>query len=115
MKDLNFFNTAIQLAFQSKQCYINVKGHPMPLHLESIGDESNIDDFETKRFYVQTFEVKLLGYILDESQYDVIPTINRTVVAVEVDERKLFNDVLFDAARKGNTANFSFIFRSSSV
>ena len=114
MKDLNLFNTAIQLAFQSRQCYINVKGHPMPLHLESIGDESNIDDFENKRFYVQTFEVTLLGYLLDESQYEVIPTLNRTVVAVEVDERKLFNDVLFDASRKDNSANFSFVFKPRS-
>lgn len=114
MKDLNQFNTLIQLAFQSRQCYINVKGHPMPLHLESIGDESNIDDFENKRFYVQTFEVKLLGYILDETQYEVIPTINRTVVAMEVDERKIFNDVLFDASRKDNIANFAFIFKPRS-
>jgi hypothetical protein len=114
MKDLNLFNTAIQLAFQSRQCYINVKGHPMPLHLESIGDESNIDDFENKRFYVQTFEVTLLGYLLDETQYEVIPTINRTVVAMEIDERKIFNDVLFDASRKDNAANFAFIFKPRS-
>jgi hypothetical protein len=114
MKDLNLFNTAIQLAFQSRQCYINVKGHPMPLHLESIGDESNIDDFENKRFYVQTFEVTLLGYLLDESQYEVIPTINRTVMALEIDERKIFNDVLFDASRKDNIANFAFIFKPRS-
>lgn len=114
MKDLNLFNTAMQLAFQSRQCYINVKGHPMPLHLESIGDESNIDDFETKRFYVQSFEVTLYGYLLDETQYEVIPTINRTVVAMEIDERKIFNDVLFDATRKDNSANFAFIFKPRS-
>lgn len=114
MKDLNLFNTAIQLDFQSRQSYINVKGHPMPLHLESIGDESNIDDFENKRFYVQTFEVKLLGYLLDESQFEVIPTLNRAIVATEVDERKLFNDVLFDAVRRDSTANFAFIFKPRS-
>jgi hypothetical protein len=114
MKDLNLFNTAIQLAFQSRQCYINVKGHPMPLHLESIGDESNIDDFENKRFYVQSFEVTLLGYLLDETQYEVIPTINRTVVAMEIDERKIYNDVFFGATRKDNVANFAFIFKPRS-
>jgi hypothetical protein len=114
MKDLNFFNTAIQLAFQSKQCYINVKGHPMPLHLESIGDESNIDDFETKRFYVQTFEVTLLGYILDESQYEVIPTLNRSVISYEIDEGRFFNDVFFDAARNSNNVTFSFLFKDKS-
>jgi hypothetical protein len=27
----------------------------MPLKLESIGDESNIEDFENRRFYVQMF------------------------------------------------------------
>jgi hypothetical protein len=114
MKDLNLVNRAIQLAFQSRQCYINVKGHPMPLHLETIGDESNIDDFENKRFYVQLFEIKLLGYILDESQYEVIPTLNRTIVAMEVEETKIFNDVLFDTTRKNNTANFAFIFKPMS-
>ncbi len=86
----------------------------MLLHSDSIGDESNIYDFETNRFYVQTFEVKLLGYLLDESQYEVIPTINRTVIATEIDERKLFNDVLFDATRKDNSANFAFIFKPRS-
>jgi len=113
MKDLNLFNTAIQLAFQSRQCYINVKGHPMPLHLESIGDESNIDDFENKRFYVQTFEVTLLGYLLDESQYEVIPTINRTVIATEIEiKNDIVNDVLFSSNVNNNTIEFSFIFKS---
>jgi hypothetical protein len=41
----------------------------MPLHLENIGDESNIDDFE--KFYIQMFEMKLLGYILDEEDFEV--------------------------------------------
>ena len=52
--------------------------------------------------------------MLDETQYEVIPTINRTVVAMEIDERKLFNDVLFDATRKDNSANFAFIFKPRS-
>lgn len=83
MKDLNKFNEKIQKKFQSRQCYLNVNGHPMPLHLESIGDESNIEDFENKRFYVQMFEMKLLGYILDEEDFEVIPTINRAIIATE--------------------------------
>jgi hypothetical protein len=114
MKELNNYNTAIQLAFQSRQCYINVKGHPMPLHLESIGDESNIDDFENKRFYVQTFEVTLLGYILEESQFEVIPTINRTVMAIEVEDKKVFNEPFFDENRKDNTVTFNFLFKPMS-
>jgi len=111
MKDLNKFNRTVQRAFQSRQCYINVNGHPMPLHLEAISDESNIDTFESRRFYVQAFEMKLLGYILDEEDYEVIPTINRTVATLELDEKRILNDVIFEPVKKGNEAVYTFVFK----
>ena len=114
LRHLNKFNRLIQRAFQSRQCYINVKGHPMPLHLETIGDESNIDDFENKRFYVQLFDMKLLGYLLDEEEFEVVPTINRRLIALEIDERKLYSDVIFDSTNKNNVANFVFLFKPRS-
>jgi hypothetical protein len=77
MKDLNKLHKVVQTTFNSRQFYINVNGHPMPIHLESIGDESQINDFDRRRFYVQNFEMKVLGYILDENDYEHIPTINR--------------------------------------
>jgi hypothetical protein len=111
LRHLNRFNNKIQRAFQSRQCYINVNGHPMPLHLETIGDESNIDDFENRRFYAQMYEMKLLGYILNEEDYEVIPTINRTIVSVEVDEDKFITDIVFEPKKKANVATYSFIFK----
>lgn len=82
LRHLNKFSRKIQRAFQSRQSYIDVNGHPMPLHLETINDETN-SDFEDRRFYIQMFELKLYGYILDEEDFEVIPTINRTVSFVE--------------------------------
>ena len=114
MKDLNKFNRVIQRAFQSKQCYINVNGHPMPLHLESIGDESNIDEFENRRFYVQMFDMKLLGYILDEEDFEVIPTINRTMLTIEVEEKDVVNNTIFEANNDVNGVVFNFDFRPKS-
>jgi hypothetical protein len=111
MKDLNKFNRAVQRAFQSRQCYINVNGHPMPLHLESIGDESNIDNFENRRFYVQMFEMKLLGYLLDEEDYEVIPTINRMIATLELDERRIYNDVIFEPIKKGHEVTYNFVWK----
>ena len=111
MKDLNKFNRLIQRAFQSRQCYISVNGHPMPLHLESIGDESNIDDFENRRFYVQLFEMKLLGYILDEDDFEIVPTINRGVTTIEVEENRVYNNVIIEPLKVGNTVTYSFIFK----
>lgn len=84
MKDLNKFNTKVHKSFQSRQFYVNVKGHPIPILLESISDESNIDDFENRRFYVQQFEMTMMGYILDEEDFEVIPTINRTILVTEL-------------------------------
>ena len=77
MRDLNILHKVIQRTFNSRQFYIIVNGHPMPIHLEKIGDESQVDDFDKRRFYVQHFEMKILGYILDEDDYEHIPTINR--------------------------------------
>ena len=88
MRDLNKLNSKIQRKFQSRQTYINVKGHPMPVLLENISDESNIDDFENRRFYVQLFEMKLLGYLLDESDFEVVPTINRMITFTEIEDDK---------------------------
>jgi hypothetical protein len=114
MRDLNKLNQLIQKIFQSRQHYIRVNGHPMPIHLENIGDESNIDDFENRRFYVQPFEMVLYGYILDEADFEVIPTVNRAVVLTE----------LFDGISRvkfkikpnvvDNGVTFNFVFQKGS-
>lgn len=77
MKDLNLFHTIIQKTFNSRQFYIKVNGHPMPIHLENIGDDSQIDDFDNRKFYVQNFEMKVLGYILDDKDFKVIPSLTK--------------------------------------
>jgi|TARA_R110000851_G_scaffold57296_1_gene133510 hypothetical protein len=89
MRDLNMFNRKIQFTFQSRQYYINVGGHPMPIHLEKIGDESQIDDFDRRRFYVQHFEMKVLGYILDEDDFEFVPTVNRMIVFTELMDKTI--------------------------
>ena len=114
MKDLNKLNRVIQRAFQSRQCYINVKGHPMPLHLESIGDESNIDGFENRRFYVQMYEMKLLGYLLDEDDFEVVPTLNRTIMTLEVDRVKIYSNVVYEPIRKGHDLFYNFVWKQNS-
>ena len=114
MKDLNKFNSLIQRTFQSRQSYINVKGHPMPVHLEGISDESNIDDFENRRFYIQQFEMKLLGYILDEDDFEVVPTINRTYAFIELDENKTYNNIIFEPLAVNNAVTYNFIFKPNS-
>lgn len=115
MRDLNKFNIKIQQIFNSIQHYIRVNGHPMPLLLESIGDESNIDDFENKRFYVQPFEIRLQGYILDEDQFEVIPAINRALVMVEAEEDKIQPRLSTNVNQAESKVYHNIIFKPRSV
>ncbi len=113
MRDLNKLNIKIQQAFNAIQYYIRVNGHPMPLLLESIGDESNIDDFENRRFYVQPFEIRLQGYILDEDQFEVIPAINRALVMGEISETPIRPRFRTSVNKADATVTYNFIFKPS--
>jgi hypothetical protein len=114
MRDLNKLNQLIQKIFQSRQYYIRVNGHPMPVHLEGIGDESNIDDFENRRFYVQPFEMVLYGYILDESDFEVIPTINRAFITTELLDLVPNVKLKIKPTELPNVLTYNFIFKNGS-
>lgn len=114
MRDLNNLNVEIQQKFNAIQYYIKVNGHPMPLLLENIGDESNVDDFENRRFYVQPFEIRLQGYILDESKFEVIPTINRALIMVELDTKSIKPKIDFNNNKIDGTVTYGVIFKPKS-
>lgn len=84
MSDVNIIHNKVQRVFNAIQAYIYPKGHPMPVTVPTISDESNVEDFENRRFYVQSFEMLLQGYILDEKDFIVTPTINRAMVLSEI-------------------------------
>ena len=67
---LNRMNELIHYEFQSIQSYIFPNGHPMPITLEDISDESEytIDD---RKYYSQTFKIKLKAYIIRSEDFDV--------------------------------------------
>ena len=111
MRDLNKLNVKVQHAFQSIQYYVRIKGHPMPIILNNIGDESNIDDFDKRRFYVQPFEMVLEGYILDEDQFEVIPTVNRAMAMFEVDEKVREPNLKIAADKNSNVVTYDIVFK----
>ena len=84
MVDLNVMQLKLHQLFRSRQFYITPNGHPMPIVVESFGDESPISDFENRRFYTQLFEMKLMGHILDSNEFEVVPLKNRTLTMIEV-------------------------------
>jgi hypothetical protein len=88
-RELNIFNQRVLQEFASAQAYINVKGHYFPILLESIGDESQITDLNNKRYYVQTYEMKLQGYLVDSEEFEVTPAVTRAFISTEIMDKSI--------------------------
>ncbi len=84
IRDLNKFNKILLKQFASLQHYINVNGHYTELKLDSVGDESQIDTVDERKFYIQPYTIKLNGYLLDNEEFEVKPAINRVFTVTEV-------------------------------
>tara|TARA_R110000744_G_scaffold207215_2_gene325812 strand:+ start:1775 stop:2845 length:1071 start_codon:yes stop_codon:yes gene_type:complete len=87
MRELNNFNRVVLQKFTSRQAYTFVKGHYIPIILNSIGDESQIDT-EERRYYQQNYQFQLQGFLLDEEEFEVKPAISRSLMMFGVDEKE---------------------------
>lgn len=69
-KILNEMNTLIHQQFKSLEKYIFPNGFAIPMELNSVSDESEytIDD---RKYYSQTYQIKVMSYIIRESDYVV--------------------------------------------
>ena len=114
MRDLNKIHNKILHLFNSRQHYIRPNEHFMPLHLEGVSDESETSDLNARRYYVQLFEIKLLGYILDPSTFEVTEALNRAIVVSEVSENKCKPNVKVKVG-DGQSINFSIISRPNAA
>ena len=85
IRDLNEFNRIVLKEFPHRQAYADVNGHYIPLHLEGVEDESSLTSIDEKKFYVQNYNMKLIGFLLDEKDFEVVPALNRTFSVLEVE------------------------------
>lgn len=74
-KMLNKMNSIMHREFYGLEKYIFPNGFAIPMELNSVSDESEytIDD---RKYYSQTFQIKVMGYVISEEDYVVkkIPT-----------------------------------------
>jgi hypothetical protein len=114
LKETNIMNRKIRKAFNARQKYIGVNGHPMPVLLENTGDESSIDDFNNKRYYLIMYEMMLMGYILDKEDFEIIPTIDRGLVSTKFISNTNYDLSSFESNINEGVATYSFIFKPNS-
>ena len=85
MRELNSFNKIVLETFASRQTYQVIKGHYIPIIMQNITDES-VMDMEKRKYYIQSYEFTMLGFLMDENDFEVSPAINRVLQVVEFDK-----------------------------
>jgi hypothetical protein len=83
MRELNQFNKTILQKFSSRQAYRNIKGHYIPIIWNNVTDES-VMEVEKRKFYIQSYEFTMLGFLMDEDEFQVKPGIERVFQMYEV-------------------------------
>ena len=70
--------------FSSRQAYTFIKGQYVPIIMNNVSDESQMT-LESRKYYVQSYDFTMLGYLIDEEEFEVKPAIQRVTQLVEID------------------------------
>jgi hypothetical protein len=82
-RDLNKFNKKVLQRFPSRQDYTKVKGHYIPIVLDSIDDTSPMEALDGRRFYMQNYKFTMLGFLIDSDEFEVSPAVSRLFIMSE--------------------------------
>jgi hypothetical protein len=106
-RDLNRFNKIVLQKFSSRQAYTTVKGHYIPIILDTIDDSTPMDTIDGRRFYIQNYKFTMLGFLIDKEEFEVKPAISRFFLMNEfIDTRQVERKVI-NKAIDIKVANFS--------
>lgn len=76
-RELNKFNQKVMQKFASRQAYTLVKGHYIPIILDTVSDNTPMETMDGRRFYIQNYKFTMLGFLIDPDEFEVKPAISR--------------------------------------
>jgi hypothetical protein len=83
MRELNQLNKVIMQKFSSRQAYTFIKGQYVPIIMNDVSDESQMS-LDSRKYYVQSYSFTMLGYLIDEEEFEVKPAIARITQLMEL-------------------------------
>jgi hypothetical protein len=86
MRELNELNKVVMQKFSSRQAYTFIKGQYVPIVLNNISDESQMT-IDSRKYYIQNYDFTMLGYLIDEDEFEVKPAISRVLQLIEADTK----------------------------
>jgi len=107
MRELNKFNQIVIEKFASRQAYRNIKGHYIPIIMGDISDES-VMEIEKRKYYIQNYTFTMLGFLIDEDEFEVSPAVSRVIQIMEIDQTK--KRKLRPEKKPGNKSSLDFDF-----
>lgn len=72
--DVNAYDELVLKNFKSRQEYLFIKGNPQPLLFEGFAESNPIENIEGDRFFVSKYALKVLGFIQDEKDFEIVKT-----------------------------------------
>lgn len=107
MRELNEFNKTVLEKFASRQAYRNIKGHYIPIIQGNISDESVMDN-EKRKYYIQSYEFTMLGFLIDENEFEVSPAITRVMKMYEINDEPKKRSRKKENIEESNTFIFEY-------
>ena len=107
MRELNSFNKNIIEKFASRQAYQVIKGHYIPIVMGEISDES-VMELEKRKFYIQSYSFTLLGFLIDENEFEVSPAISRVLQLTETESKDVRRQKKRNSNPSSTTMNIDF-------
>lgn len=106
-RDLNRFNKVVLQKFASRQAYTVIKGHYIPIIMESIDDGTPMDTLDGRRFYLQNYKFTLVGFLIDSEEFEVKPAITRLMLMHEFIDTPNYKKKFIDKSIKITVVNFT--------
>ena len=112
MRELNELNKVVMQKFSSRQAYTFIKGQYVPIVLNNISDESQMT-IDSRKYYIQNYEFTMLGYLIDEDEFEVKPAIQRVTQLMEVETST--RSRRRNSAENPDEFNFNFLYVSGTT
>ena len=107
MRELNKFNQIVLEKFSSRQSYQTIKGHYIPIVNDEITDES-IMDLEKRKVYIQKYTFTMMGFLIDEDQFEVQPAVTRIFQIYETESKIKKRKPKKEVPNSPQTATFTY-------
>jgi len=106
MRELNAFNKVVVEKFSSRQAYTVIKGHYIPIIMDDLQDES-VTEIEKRKYYIQSYNFTMMGFLMDENEFQVSPGVSRTFTLLETNQKSA--KIKKNRRALDNTTNFDLV------